>query len=37
MIVRRTPSPDPVAETIAGLSQVEVQRLAEERLAQIKV
>ncbi|OIW27445.1 hypothetical protein CONLIGDRAFT_633807 [Coniochaeta ligniaria NRRL 30616] len=36
MIVPRTPSPDPAARGIAGLSQEEVQRLAEERLAEIK-
>ncbi|KAB5582774.1 hypothetical protein GE09DRAFT_1076383 [Coniochaeta sp. 2T2.1] len=36
MIVPRTPSPDPVPEGVEGLSQAELQRLAAERLAQIK-
>lgn len=36
MIVPRTPSPVPAASGLAGLSQEEIQRLAEERLAEIK-
>ena len=37
MIIPRTPSPEPAPKGIAGLSQEEINRLAEERLAEIKV
>ncbi|KAB5585798.1 hypothetical protein GE09DRAFT_1180965 [Coniochaeta sp. 2T2.1] len=36
MIVTRTPSPGPAPEGVEGLNQEELQRLAAERLAQIK-